>query len=193
MRTPVRWFAVPLLTVSAAWPAFADPYRIEVVVFEQYADTPELLVAETPEETPERSYVGELPPARPAPGEQTLGPIAYTLERRGYPVLLHTAWVEDVGGRASQNWHRVDMPRLEGGLRVRLGRFLHFDTDLQIPSASAEPVRARNSRRMRSTEVHYLDHPRIGVIVRIDPYTPPGPATGGSSSEPSPPAASTNP
>ena len=26
---------------------------------------------------------------------------------------------------------------------------------------------------MRSTELHYLDHPKIGLILRIDPVEPP--------------------
>ena len=29
------------------------------------------------------------------------------------------------------------------------------------------------SRRMRSAEIHYLDHPKFGVIVRIDPVLVP--------------------
>ena len=29
------------------------------------------------------------------------------------------------------------------------------------------------SRRMRSEEIHYLDHPKFGVIVRIDPVLVP--------------------
>lgn len=33
----------------------------------------------------------------------------------------------------------------------------------------------RQSRRMRSGELHYLDHPWLGVIVRVDPYQPPSP------------------
>ncbi len=29
------------------------------------------------------------------------------------------------------------------------------------------------SRRLRSGEAHYLDHPKLGVLVRIEPVTPP--------------------
>jgi len=32
--------------------------------------------------------------------------------------------------------------------------------------------RAIGKRRMRSARVHYIDHPRGGLLVRIDPYTP---------------------
>jgi hypothetical protein len=36
-----------------------------------------------------------------------------------------------------------------------------------------EPMvfRLNQSRKMRSTEVHYLDHPVLGVIVLVTPYS----------------------
>jgi hypothetical protein len=83
---------------------------------------------------------------------------------------------------------------LEGTVDVTLGRYLHFRADLSFhaPALGAEPVRVAlaadgtpgaaapeappfrhmrlaESRRMRSEEVHYLDHPKLGVLVRIDP------------------------
>jgi hypothetical protein len=88
---------------------------------------------------------------------------------------------------------------LEGTLSITLGRYLHFRARLtyrepgfgQAPislpypmdPAAAEPtnlpaVRAGymvldESRRMRSEEVHYLDHPKLGIIVRVDPVAIP--------------------
>ena len=44
--------------------------------------------------------------------------------------------------------------------------------------AEAEPppgtgwVHVRQNRRMRSGELHYLDHPRLGVLLRIEPWEP---------------------
>jgi hypothetical protein len=44
--------------------------------------------------------------------------------------------------------------------------------------AEAEPprgtgwVHVQQSRRMRSGELHYLDHPRLGVLLRIEPWEP---------------------
>jgi len=29
------------------------------------------------------------------------------------------------------------------------------------------------SRRLRSNEIHYLDHPKFGIVVRIDPVAIP--------------------
>ncbi len=30
-------------------------------------------------------------------------------------------------------------------------------------------MQLHESRRMRSGELHYLDHPKLGILVRIDP------------------------
>jgi len=89
---------------------------------------------------------------------------------------------------------------LEGTVSVTLGRYLHFQTELFFHgpglgltpvaaalTATGEPVldsmeppithfmRLSESRRMRSTEIHYLDHPKLGVVVRIDPVEIPQP------------------
>ena len=43
----------------------------------------------------------------------------------------------------------------------------------EIPVSS--PVyRLKETRRMRSDETHYLDHPQIGVIALVRMYAPPG-------------------
>ena len=84
--------------------------------------------------------------------------------------------------------------QLEGVMAVTLGRFLHFRARLSYrePGMGQSPInlpvslseRAEStplpprvdghmllneSRRMRSAKVHYLDHPKLGIIVRIDP------------------------
>jgi hypothetical protein len=87
---------------------------------------------------------------------------------------------------------------LVGTVGVTLGRFLHFKADLFFhgPGLGLEPAGAAmdangeslllaappaktttgymslsESRRMRSEELHYLDHPKLGLVVRIDPIT----------------------
>jgi len=88
--------------------------------------------------------------------------------------------------------------QLEGVLAVTLGRYLHFRAQLSyrdaesgerpmgLPVGTTEPLQNAplpalaagvmvldESRRMRSEEVHYLDHPKLGILVRIDPVTLP--------------------
>lgn len=86
---------------------------------------------------------------------------------------------------ASETAYRGAMQLLEGTLMVYRSRYLHLMADLVYqerlgPSADNslngvdagivyQPIRMQQSRRMRSNELHYLDHPRLGVIARITP------------------------
>jgi Peptidoglycan-binding protein, CsiV len=103
---------------------------------------------------------------------------------RPLPSLIQT------GDRLGDAW------RIEGTIEVTLGRYLHVDTRLwyrpdpgafsgEPPAQSGttaiavdpSPVRdssdgymeLREQRRMRSSEVHYFDHPKFGMLVRVDP------------------------
>lgn len=96
-----------------------------------------------------------------------------------------------------------DTYQLEGTLEVTIGRYLHFrprlwyhepglgfklsyvSRDLNRTAADAptpwQPPEnlignymvLDESRTMRSEELHYLDHPKLGVVVRIDPIEAP--------------------
>lgn len=103
------------------------------------------------------------------------------------PVMLPTGTHSGVG------------KELSGSVGVTLGRYLHFRTALNYsapalgarpmqvalsPDGEAMPIAATEvsgpgfmtlaqSRRMRSAELHYLDHPKLGVVVRIDPISIP--------------------
>ena len=91
-------------------------------------------------------------------------------------------------------------PRLYGLIRMSVSRYLHVEPDLHLRSpvvqqeyileqpepgffsSSSEPVeklinrnmlldfRLNESRRMRSKEIHFYDHPMFGVIVLVTPY-----------------------
>jgi hypothetical protein len=61
-------------------------------------------------------------------------------------------------------------PVLDGTLRVYLSRYLHADVDLVYHRENVEtPFRLATSRRMRSGELHYLDHPVFGVLIKVIP------------------------
>ncbi|MDR9405990.1 MAG: CsiV family protein [Spiribacter sp.] len=100
----------------------------------------------------------------------------------GFAVHWHAAWQQP--GLAENRAQAVALPRalrqsgLTGRIRIDRARFLHVDVDLQYtesPESNAPSDEAPrywvvdDSLRMRSDEQHYLDHPRLGVIVRIDP------------------------
>ncbi len=97
------------------------------------------------------------------------------------------------GERLANSWE------IEGTVATTLGRYLHFQATLfyHAPGLGLEPIEfilradgsiaspptrqldpfgymlLDESRRMRSEEIHYLDHPKLGIVVRIDPVEMP--------------------
>lgn len=43
---------------------------------------------------------------------------------------------------------------------------------IEHPYVIRQIVTIKQKRRMRSGELHYIDHPRLGILLRIDPYQP---------------------
>jgi hypothetical protein len=117
-----------------------------------------------------------------------------------YEPLLHLAWRQPVGGdRDALPVHLTtdpgdspSPPRLEGTFTLTRNRYLHADLDLVLRRLERRPpgadrdtredpsrqsphhqaYRMHDHRRMRSGELHYLDHPLMGVLVLVIPYGP---------------------
>ena len=88
--------------------------------------------------------------------------------------------------------------QLEGTAKVHVGKYLHLELDLlfhrnrpqpavgetgddpgpvmesrlDVSRPLMETIRVRGHRRMRSKEIHYLDHPLIGALVIAHPHDP---------------------
>ena len=175
--TAFRFLIVSALLAFAGPYAFAEdePYNFEMLIFERpgYGDGeywPEL-----PGEPDQSLAVDNMegPDALPG-GPKTLGPVAYTLRQKGMVVHKHLSWRQTPGRRNSETWRWLDGARLNGLIRVTRGRFLHLDTDLLLKDQdSPEIYRVQLSRRMRSEELHYVDHPKLGVIIRAERYVSP--------------------
>ena len=59
---------------------------------------------------------------------------------------------------------------LTGRVALSRGRYLHLTLDLALePAGGAERYVLRQTRRMRSNERHYIDHPKFGVIALVTP------------------------
>ena len=84
---------------------------------------------------------------------------------------------------------QTELPRLEGRLKISIKRYLHVNIDMVLrdlttPSSTAismedsvltslspYPVyRMQMHRRMRSKELHYIDHPLMGVLITARRY-----------------------
>lgn len=104
-----------------------------------------------------------------------LTPHADALRRRGLTPLLHLAWRQPVGGLDNADWLWLQAAPVQGLVRISLGRYLHVDTDLALVTGVAgspgrKVIRNTERRRLRSGELHYLDHPGFGLLVLITPH-----------------------
>jgi hypothetical protein len=62
------------------------------------------------------------------------------------------------------------LPLLDGTVSLARARFLHLAVDLiYVDPQTGVPMQLKETRRMRSNELHYLDHPRFGVLVQVTP------------------------
>ncbi len=142
------------------------------------------------------------PPAGPAPA--WLPADAWQLKNAedalkrapNYRPLLHLAWRQAVPPRTEGR--PVDLPPPDAGrdgehawvggtATVSLGRYLHLALNLQLHPGLADleaagldefeipQFRLTESRRMRTRELHYFDHPRFGVLAIITPSRSMGP------------------
>jgi len=129
-------------------------------------------------ETPPAPTATETFPALPAEKLQ-LGSIADTLRRsRNYQTLAHFGWTQPGFVRGEAHYMSIDSQAaagsgLTGRVAVARGRYLHLTVDLALePTGSGERYVLRQTRRMRSNERHYIDHPKFGVIALITQSEP---------------------
>jgi hypothetical protein len=154
---------------------FDSPYDIEVVIFERFGEGGGEQWPRDLDRPDINRAVGNLS----IPGSQgsnaiilpkkarELGPAVYTLSRKGARVHVHQAWRQDIRGRNSSTWYWIGNSRLNGLIRVSKGRYLHLDTDLLLRSSEeGTDYRVKLHRRMRGGELHYVDHPKVGILIR---------------------------
>jgi hypothetical protein len=187
-----------LLCLVAPAAAQADVYDFEIVVFERPDGGANEFWEPEPGEPDPSIAIGRLNSAGASGGAtllpasaKTLGPSVYTLKKKGMIVHDHLAWRQETRGRKSNTWFWIGGGRLSGLIRMSQGRYLHLDTDLILRDAvSSQPYRIKLHRRMRSDELHYVDHPRLGILIRAARYRAAAPIDDGAgeagSGEPKP-------
>ena len=171
-------------------------YDVELIIFRRLTDnaTPEQWSLEAsaasarlaiPDEEGDEAVVGGDPPesaafpALPA-SKMKLTALEESLRRsRDYRPIAHIGWTQPGYAR---NQVRIlpigtiapSASDLRGQLALWRGRYLHLTVDLvyEIPEEGGQRYVLRQTRRMRSNERHYLDHPKFGVIALITPSKP---------------------
>ena len=97
---------------------------------------------------------------------------------------MHTAWRQPVYGPEEET--TLDLARvallpseLGATASIYVTRFLHLKLDLALADRGALVTapetlvyRLSERRKMRSTELHFFDHPRFGALALITPWEP---------------------
>ncbi|VAW53041.1 hypothetical protein MNBD_GAMMA06-1920 [hydrothermal vent metagenome] len=112
---------------------------------------------------------------------------------KDYNVLFFGSWRQtgleakkafSINIEALTNNHKgTSKNRLTGNLRLVLARYLHIYSELDYQRHTATevatetttqnaPLHISNHRRMRSKELHYIDHPLLGMLIQINPVKP---------------------
>ena len=166
------------LPLQAAPAEKESTYEIEVVIFENRlpgladdeilgrdadARVKKLDSAVTPDAAVSAPYL------RPA--------ITSLLDQDGhYRVIAHQHWQQTIDAKTIAKPVRVvstNSAELEGTIRFYMSRHLHLDVNLLFRSIAPDGgnvvYRLNEQRKLKSQEMHYFDHPKLGVLVRVMP------------------------
>ena len=153
--------------------AFADrrQFNVEVIAFKQSAPNSEIFAQTETEIDAVNRY------ARSIRGKKTMNSLYRRLDKSGeYRPFYYQAW--QVQGRSGQVSLPVDIydasQKLKGWIKIQRSDLLHVLVDVEwSPSESAEEdgliYHLKEKRRVLLKDVHYLDHPKFGLIVKVSP------------------------
>ncbi|WP_445936924.1 CsiV family protein [Pseudomonas sp.] len=165
-----------LLSLLSSTAVLAESlYQVEVIVFRQAA-------------TP--ISAGQLPPdnwaqdSLPVDGSNSrstaLNAEAGKLSpSNGYQVLLHKAWSQNLGESNSRvaistgNKQFGHYP-VEGTISLKAGRVIELDSDIWVNQLDASGIlndseRIKQSRRLKSGELTFVDNGSLGLLIRVSP------------------------
>ena len=183
-------FSMPEITIAAP-----RLYDVEVIVFRHNSQPGQDENWQTPEPGAVRAR-GQFPKnqfTELSSSRFKLNPVRYSLQQGGdYAVLYHRAWRQLAYSTANAADYPVhsfsddNRNSIEGTIRLVRERYLHLNVDLLLmESAGSKPglysdgpgnipaYRLTEKRRIKSSELHYFDHPKFGMLVMVTPYQSP--------------------
>ncbi|NOQ13347.1 MAG: hypothetical protein GQ583_02545 [Methyloprofundus sp.] len=145
-------------------------FQVELIVFQQQAPSSEIFEQIDTEISPVARY------ARVSRGSKTLQNVYDRLRRaRAYQPFYYQSWRIPVGSGSVSlpiDISGVDTD-LNGWIKVQRGHLLHIIADFEFspPASGAESLiyRLTEKRRVLLNDVHYLDHPVFGAVVKVSP------------------------
>ncbi|MDT8309821.1 MAG: CsiV family protein [Methylophaga sp.] len=167
-------------------PAHAQQwYQVELVVFEQLNPATDeqwpVMPPMDPSAVTPKTANGKIQPAN----RESLAGVAERLRNSAnYRVLSYHSWQQSVLNKNASLKVAIEGERLSGHIRVYKSSYLHSELDLWLQDGSQRSVgddafqgqrypNLRESRRLRSKELHYFDHPRFGAILQLIPVSTP--------------------
>ena len=155
--------------------AEADRYRIEVLVFSQNLPTSEIF-DQTESRIQWPTALTELSAYQQIDDKAFKDNAAALFRDAAYEPIAHLAWVQSTGpGNAILPVH-IQSPdgKLDGYVQLRKAQALELIVDLEQKSDRADRsgrvylYRLNEKRPVKFNEVQYFDHPKIGLLVRVN-------------------------
>lgn len=153
-----------LLGLAVRATAAPTEYQVAVIVFAQPLDTDEDLSDQSP-----FAWASDMREPIPLPEAQSGLFAAYEQLRRAPNLrpLLHLAWLQAVEpGQVSAPYH-VRGAEVEGMVSLEQGEHLYASVDIEYRPADGMIYRLREKRQLKLDEIHYLDHPAFGVLIKL--------------------------
>lgn len=174
----IKLFNALLLGLLVLWAAELSAqgktFKIELIVFTQDQATSEIFdQTHSAIEWPSRlAALGSY--HQVASEHRNLQGIYARLQQSAaYRPLMHVAWTQSVS--ANSLGRAVHLQNTEGTLngffRLQRGHVLHMIADLEYSPNGGVIYRLNEKRRFKFNEIHYLDHPKFGVVVRVSPLS----------------------
>lgn len=189
LKGMLRALALSLLLVPAL--ALAETYRVDLIVFQNLSAAGEAGVAAQAQE-----LRGALEPsngaALKAQGIEILPDDQFGLTdqwqhlrySKAFRPIVKLAWTQKdppgergpsirIKGGTALTVGEAASPinEIDGTVALLLGRYLHLDADLSYSQASSTDAlasyRLDERRRLKRDEVHHLDSPKLGILVRV--------------------------
>ncbi len=102
-------------------------------------------------------------------------------KKSNYQILFHYSWLQ--GDSSSQKVHLYGPNEeqsqyvLNGTIQVKKGYYysVALNLDLQPPQIALAPNSPKHfvlntKRKLKRNEMHYIDHPKFGLLIQIMPY-----------------------
>ncbi|MET1080256.1 MAG: CsiV family protein [Pseudomonas sp.] len=98
---------------------------------------------------------------------------------KGYQVLLHKAWQQNLSATPSkvalsEGTSQFGHAPIEGTLSLQQARFVDVQADFWINQFSADGLlsgseRLKQSNRLKTGELTFLDHGHLGLLIKVSP------------------------